>query len=70
MTKQVGLDASGFLLLAEGHLRKARGGLHSSPTTLRETMVFGTLDFVIPAIRNARELLKEEEPALDKPDQV
>ena len=60
MTKQ-GPGAASFLLLAEGHLVKARELLPSPPTTLRETMVFGTLDFVIPAVRNARKLLKEKE---------
>ena len=69
MTKQDGLDAGGYLLMAESHLIKAKERLHSPPTTLRETMVFGTLNFVIPAVRNALDLLKQEHE-LDKAKQV
>lgn len=67
MTKQ-GLSAAGFLLLAEGHLRKAKELLPSPPTSLRETMVLGTMNFVIPAVQNALKLLKEEELCKKPPD--
>jgi len=60
MTKQEGLDASGFLLLGLGHLEKAGEMLPSSPSSLRGATVLGTLDVVIPAIRDALKLLKPE----------
>ena len=55
-----GLDAAGFLLLAEGHLLKAKELLSAPRTSVRKAMVLGTLNFVVPAVRNAMRLLNQE----------
>ena len=45
---------------AKAHLEKARELLPSPPASLRESLVLGTLDFVVPAVRNATRLLKQQ----------
>ena len=61
MTKHDGLDASGFLLLAEGHLVKASEVLKKEePSSARREARWAIVD-AGNDIRRALNLLKEEE---------
>lgn len=55
MTKQDSLDASGFLLLAQGHLMKAKEKLDS------RTMPYLLVDDACDGVRHALKMLKEKE---------
>ena len=62
MTKQDGLDASGFLLLAEGHLRKAEHALgQTEEESLTAYMAGEAITRAVASTREALELLAEEE---------
>ena len=60
MTTQDGLDASGYLLLAKGHLVKAREVLESHPRSFAEGLALGDTQWAIKYTRIALELLKQE----------
>ena len=59
MTKQ-GPGPAAFLLLAEGHLRKAKELLEPRPRSFTEALALGDTQWAIKYTRIARELLKEE----------
>jgi len=61
MTKQHGLCAADFLLLAKGHLVKAREVLESQPRSFTEALALGDTQWAIKYTRIALELLKQKE---------
>lgn len=60
MTKQHGLDTSGFLLLAEGHLVKARDAEASKDSPAFNSAAYTLIYDAMEKVRKARELLKQE----------
>ena len=54
------LDAAGFLLLAEGHLRKGQASLGGTDQPMRDYMAGEAIVRAILATRHAMKLLKEE----------
>jgi len=64
MTKQIGLSASGFLLLAEGHLRKAREKIEQRRWSGAAHKADGEIIYAISSTRHAQELLKQDEEEL------
>lgn len=62
MTKPRGLGAADFLLLAGGHLRKARERLTQEPMSATMCRVEFYAKRAVNSARHALELLKEEEP--------
>ena len=60
MTKQ-GLAASGHLLIAKAHLRKAREKLMAQPWSLDISVARGDVTIAIDHARGAMEVLKKEE---------
>ena len=62
MTKRDGLDAAGFLLLAEGHLRKAGQLLKKEEPSWAIVEARWAIVDAGNDIRRALKLLKEEEP--------
>ena len=61
MTTQIGLSTANFLLLAKGHLVKARGVEASNAGPTYNPMVWAHIVRAIEHVREARKLLKEEE---------
>jgi len=61
MTKQHGLCAADFLLLAKGHLVKARELLEPRPRSFTEGLALGDTQWAIKYTRIALELLKQKE---------
>jgi len=59
MTKQ-GLDAAGFLLLAEGHLMKATQRLDQRPFSGAVHKATVEVIYATNSVRHALELLKQE----------
>ena len=61
MTKRDGLGAAGFLLLAEGHLRRAREVLLKEQRPSSRDLPYLLVDDACDDARRALKLLKEEE---------
>jgi len=64
MTKPYGLDAAGFLLLAEGHLVKAREQIEQGGYFGATYKAHAEIIYAISSVGHAQELLKQnkEEP--------
>ena len=61
MTTQIGLSAANFLLMAEGHLIKARDSVGGTEQPTRDYMAGEAIVRAIHATRHAMKLLKKEE---------
>ena len=68
MTTQIGLSAANFLLLAEGHLSKAKEKLTQEPMSATMYRVDFYTKRAANSVRHALELLKQEkEEPCNKP---
>jgi len=61
MTKQIGLSAANFLLLAGGHLRRAKEQLDQEPRSAPVHSASMETIYAIISVEHALELLKEDE---------
>ena len=61
MTKQIGLSAANYLLMAKGHLVKARERLEQGSWSGAAHKAHGEIIYAINSARHAMELLKEKE---------
>ena len=57
-----GLSAANFLLLAKGHLVRAREKLMAQPWSLDISVARGDVTIAIDHVRGAMEVLKKEQP--------
>lgn len=67
MTKQAGLSAAGFVLLASGHLRQARELLAKEQGPDSRTLPYLQVDDACASARRALKMLKEKEEPCSKP---
>lgn len=67
MTKQIGLGPADFLLLAEGHLRKARQRLEQESWCAAAYNAHGQIIYATNSARHARKLLEQKEQPCKKP---
>ena len=55
-----GLDAGGYLLMAEGHLLKARELLEPRPRSFKQALALADTQWAVKYTRIALELLKQQ----------
>lgn len=67
MTKQLGLSAANFLLLAGGHLMRAKEKLAKEQGPDSRTMPYLLVDDACDDVRDALKMLSEKEKPCNKP---